>query len=121
MPTIQAPRQIRHTHLFNPGLPQAKEHRHVASIYTAEKSLRLTMVDVMRLFADRPDIRHFDDLRRLDLLGELEDRVAAYDAAGGNITFSSVNCFMLTTPEAFSAVPGAQYLTLTDCIKSSAA
>jgi len=116
------PSEHRRQFLFTPGLPQAKVHRHVPSIYNTdpEKTLRLTMVDVLRLFADMPHIRHFDDVRRLNLMGELEARVAAYDEAGGNMSFSSSNLFMLTTPEAFEAVPGAKFYELGDCIALAA-
>jgi hypothetical protein len=106
--------------LFNPtpAAKQAKSHRHVPSIYLddADRSLRLTMVDILRLFADRPEVRHFDDLRRLKLLPELENRVKAYVHAGGSLSFSTKNSFNLITPDAFDHVPGAKFIPFTDCI-----
>ena len=115
-PTIPAP-QI--PLLFNrtSAAKQAKAHRHVPSIYNQDGTLRLTMVDILRLFADRPEVQHFDTLRALDLIPELEKRITAYVHAGGSITFSSANSANLMTPDAFAHVPGARYLTLADCLK----
>jgi hypothetical protein len=111
--------------LFNPtpAVVQAKTHRHVPSIYHNDESrtLRLTMVDILRLFADTPEIGHFDDLRRLNLLAELEARIASYVTAGGSITFGTLNLFALSTPAAFNSVPGALFLRLEQCLKREAA
>jgi hypothetical protein len=111
--------------MFNPtpAVVQAKTHRHVPSIYNNDeaRTLRLTMVDILRLFADRPEIGHFDDLRRLNLLRTLESRIARYVKAGGTITFSSKNHYALITPRAFDRVPGAQFLPLENCLKREAA
>lgn len=106
--------------LFNPtpAAKQCRAHRHVPSIYMndADRSIRLTMVDILRLFADRPEVRHFDDVRRLELLPQLESRVKAYVHAGGSINFSTKNSFNLITPDAFEHVPGAKFIPFTDCI-----
>jgi hypothetical protein len=123
MPRTKPLTEKQRLHLFTPGLPQQKVNRHVPSIYTTgrEKFLRLTMVDILRLFADRPEVQHFDDVRRLDLIPLLEERIAIYVAAGGNINFSSKNIFVLTTPKAFEKVEGSHFYTLDECIKRDAA
>ena len=59
--------------------------------------LKLTMLDIKRLFADKPEIDHFDDIRVADLMGELESRILKYVKAGGEIKHSSESSYSLVT------------------------
>jgi hypothetical protein len=73
------------------------EHDIIKALYHPTGELRLTMTDVLRLFTDRPEIQHFDDLRRLHLLPELESRILAYSRARGVINYGPHSNYSLTT------------------------
>jgi hypothetical protein len=77
----------------------------IKSIYHSTGEIRLTMTDILRLFADRPEIQHFDDLRRLHLLPELESRVLAYTRAKGTLNYGPHANHALTATRLLSPLP----------------
>jgi len=62
-----------------------------------ERHLRLTMLDVAALFPDRPDIENFIELRKANLMPELEKRVLSYVMRGGQLILNGESTRMLAS------------------------